>query len=397
MSKPDSVLVFGAGLLQLSMIRRIQEQGLKAIAIDPNPEAPGKETADLFKVVGGQDFEATLEVCRRHEVSGIVTAATDKPLEMMARVAEASGLPFYSVETAQRSTDKWLMKNAFQDADLPHAAGQLLQSDADLQMGYPVVIKPRDSSGSRGVSVVHEKSALATSIQEAMASSRMDSVVAEELVHGQEYSLECIHLKGKTTLLQVTEKMVTPMPYRVELGHLAPAEFCGMSFEDLEALCDSVGEAMGFDHCVSHIEIMIREGKGAVIIEASPRLGGDFITSHLVPLASGRNMEVELVQISLGKESGAVQLDSFPHAGIFYLHFEEGRVVIAEDLTFLDQDSRVQYWSCELKKGDTVPRISNSLTRYGQLIITAQSRHQLLQFRDDIFAQIETKLFGHAD
>ena len=101
------VLIFGVGELQRSIIRRAKQMGLYTIGIDPCADAVCKDEMDAFEVVGGQDFEGTCGVVEKYGVDAIVTAATDKPLVMMARVAEKYGFPFYSIETAQWSTDKY--------------------------------------------------------------------------------------------------------------------------------------------------------------------------------------------------------------------------------------------------------------------------------------------------
>ena len=95
-----SVLIFGVGPLQESIINRAKQMGLYTIGIDPASDATCKDDVDAFEVVGGQDFEGTCAVVEKYGVDAIVTAATDKPLVMMACIAEEYGFPFYSVETA---------------------------------------------------------------------------------------------------------------------------------------------------------------------------------------------------------------------------------------------------------------------------------------------------------
>lgn len=129
-------------------------KGLYTVGIDPSQDASCKDMVEAFEIVGGQDFEKTIEVADRYKVRGIITAATDKPLVMMARVAEKLRLPFFRIETAECSTDKLLMKQKFQEAGIPCANGFLLHSMEELtnlNVDYPVIVKPRDNSGSRGV------------------------------------------------------------------------------------------------------------------------------------------------------------------------------------------------------------------------------------------------------
>lgn len=141
-----SVLIFGVGPLQKSIINRAKLMGLYTVGIDPAKDATCKDDVDAFEIVGGQDYEGTCLVVEKYGIDAIVTAATDKPLVMMARVAEKYGFPFYSVETAQWSTDKFQMKQRFLEAGVPCAKGRLVKSVSEVEdFEYPVIIKPRDN------------------------------------------------------------------------------------------------------------------------------------------------------------------------------------------------------------------------------------------------------------
>ena len=121
-----SVLIFGVGELQKSIINRAKLMGLFVVGIDPCADAVCKDEVDAFEIVGGQDFEGTLAVAKKYNISAVVTAATDKPLVMMARVAKELGLRFYSEETAIWSTDKFQMKQRFIEGGIPCAKGRLI-------------------------------------------------------------------------------------------------------------------------------------------------------------------------------------------------------------------------------------------------------------------------------
>ena len=88
-----SILVFGVGELQQSIILRAKAMGLFVVGIDPCADAACRNDVDAFEIVGGQDYDETMTVARKYGVSAVVTAATDKPLVMMAKVAKDLGLP----------------------------------------------------------------------------------------------------------------------------------------------------------------------------------------------------------------------------------------------------------------------------------------------------------------
>lgn len=379
MKSNKKLLVFGCGELQKSIIGRAHKMGLFVVGIDPCEDAYCKDDVDAFEVVGGQDYEGTCAVVEKHGINAIVTAATDKPLVMMARIAEKYGFPFYSVETAQWSTDKFQMKHRFELGDVPHAQGRLISKVEEAAgLVFPVIVKPRDNSGSRGVKLCPNVEELKASIEEALENSKMDTVLVEEFIEGPEYSIEGLHYDGKSEVIQFTEKKTTDFPYNVELGHKQPAILAEEQKNAIREIVSKIGKALNFVNCPSHTELKINN-RGIIVIETSPRLGGDYITSTLTPLSTGNNLEDQLLHIALGEpvdtKTGRVEKAS----GVHFFCVPEGRVE-AIDTKALEE---AKLWpgiyslNLKLKEGDDVHQITSSLNRYGEFIVTAKNREEL--------------------
>lgn len=422
------VLIFGCGELQRSIILRAKKMGLYTVGIDPCEDATCKDDVDAFEVVGGQDYEGTCAVVEKYGVDAIVTTATDKPLVMMARIAEKYGFPFYSVETAQWSTDKFQMKQRFIAGGVPHARGILLNSEAlkrslrskslgnskenfsdrflidfeadkpTQELHFPVIVKPRDNSGSRGVKLCRNKEELKASIEEALDNSKLDTVLVEEFIEGSEYSIESLHYfegsqqptvngqqpECKSEVIQFTEKKTTEFPYNVELGHKQPANLSEEQKNAIREIVSKIGKTMNFVNCPSHTELKINE-RGIFVIETSPRLGGDYITSTLTPLSTGVNVEDELLRISLGEKITPAP-QSVQYSGVRFFAFEEGNIIKhVPDMNFVKTWPHVVDFSFNLKEGDCVNQITSSLNRYGHLTLIADNRASI----EDAFEKYE--------
>lgn len=372
-----SVLIFGVGPLQESIIGRAKKMGLYTVGIDPCADATCKDCVDAFEVVPGQDYEGHCAVVEKYGIDAIVTAATDKPLVMMARIAEKYGFPFYSVETAQWSTDKFQMKQRFMEGGVPCAKGRLVKSVSEVEdFEYPVIIKPRDNSGSRGVKLCRSKKELEASMSEAFEVSKLDTVLVEEFIEGPEYSIESLHYDGKSEVIQFTEKKTTEFPYNVELGHIQPANISEENQDKIREIVAKIGKALHFENCPSHTELKINE-RGIYVIETSPRLGGDYITSTLTPLSTEVNVEDQLLHIALGDKI-EIEPKQVQYSGVRFFAFEEGRVIKhVPDEDFVKGWPHVVDFSFSLKAGDKVNRITSSLNRYGQLILQAGNRNAI--------------------
>lgn len=380
-----SILIFGVGPLQKSIINRAKLMGLFTVGIDPCEDAVCRDEVDAFEVVGGQDFVGTCAVVEKYGIQAIVTAATDKPLVMMARVAEKYGFPFFSVETAQWSTDKFQMKQRFMEGGIPCAKGRLVHTAEEVRdFEYPVIVKPRDNSGSRGVKLCRNVEELKNNIEEALENSKLDTVLVEEFIEGPEYSIEGLHYDGKSEVIQFTEKKTTEFPYNVELGHIQPANISNDKKQKIREIVAKIGKALNFVNCPSHTELKINE-RGIFVIETSPRLGGDYITSTLTPLSTGVNLEDELLRIALG-ETINPKPKSVQYSGIRFFAFEEGSIIKHEpNEKFVKAWPHVVDFSFNLKEGEKVNRITSSLNRYGHLTLIAGNRESI----EDAFEKYE--------
>ena len=373
------ILVFGCGELQKSIIGRAHRMGLYVVGIDPCEEAFCKDDADAFEVVGGQDYDRTCAVVEKYGINAIVTAATDKPLVMMARIAEKYGFPFFSVDTAIWSTDKYQMKNRFKLGGIPCADGRLVSCIEEAEgLVFPLIVKPRDNSGSRGVKLCRNTGELKTSIEEALENSRLDTVLVEEYIEGQEYSIEGLHYDGESEVVQFTEKTTTEFPYNVELEHKQPANLTDEQKDSVREIVCKISAAMKFNNCPSHTELKINE-RGIFVIETSPRLGGDYITSILTPLSTGINLEDQLLHIALGESVDTITGRSDKASAVHFFCLPEGTVVNIDDrgLEEAKQWPGIYSLNLKLKEGDNVHQITSSLNRYGEFIVKAEDRKEL--------------------
>lgn len=384
-----SILVFGGSNFQLSLIKECLNMNLYTVVIDPNPKAIARLYADAFEVVDGQDFEGTCKVVEKHKTDAIVTAATDKPLVMMAQIANKYKFKFFSEETAKLCTDKILMKKKFAELGFPFAKGNVIKTAND-EINFPIVIKPTDNSGSRGVVLCENKNDLENIFKESIQYTQKPYLLAEEFIDGKEYSVESLHFNGKSKIVQITEKIVTPLPYFVELGHIQPALLEKQIHKKLETLIEDVSKAFGFENCGAHNEVKIKDGK-ITLIEISPRLGGDFISSTLVKASTGINMEKALLQIALEEEPNFSN-KKCNASGIFFFCFEPGIISKINDVKQILNIPEVIDYSFDLKVGDKIPKIVSSIDRYGYFVLKTDNRDNLLNLKENIFNQIKINI-----
>lgn len=307
MTERPRFLILGASILQIPLILRAKDMGFEVGVVDMDPKAPGAELADHFFCVSTNAIDDVLQLAHEFSPAGIATMATDMPMRTVAKVAHALDLPGPYEESVRVSTDKVLMAEVLTAGNVPMPWFTVITKD-DFESNpisvaaedFPVIVKPSDSSGSRGVSLVHTQADLTGAVKRAFGFGSGTSVLVEEYLDGPEVSVEVLCFDGHARVIAVTDKTTTGDPYFVEMAHRQPSQLPRDTLVAVEQLAIATCETLAFNNCAGHVEIRATSS-GPKVIEVGSRLGGDFITSHLTPISTGTDMISALIDISIGK------------------------------------------------------------------------------------------------
>lgn len=305
------LMILGASVLQIPAIVQAKKMGLFVIAVDMNPNAEGFSYADKNIVVSTTDTEKVLEEAKNNKIDGIMTIASDRPMTTIAKVAKELNLIGIDEKTALNATNKSNMRDALKKYGVPiplyfkvdnyeqykHAVNEIKNKN------YKCIVKPSDNSGSRGVSLIenYDNIELEKVYNYCKNNSISGRIVVEEYMEGPEVSVETISINGICHVIQVTDKITTGAPYFVEMDHSQPSLLNKDIINEIEKIAIEANKAIGITYGPSHTEIKITKD-GPKIVELGARLGGDNITTHLVPFSTGVDMVDACIKIALGKE-----------------------------------------------------------------------------------------------
>ena len=296
------ILILGAGEMQIPVIQKANEMGYESIALDYDEDAVGFKYANKKYVVSSTDAEKVLAVAKQENADALLTTS-DYPVNVVAKVSQILGLPAMSPEVANICTNKYLQRKLFSENRINAPKFYLISENVDLSNynDFPYIVKPVDSSASRGVRKVGQLAELEDAINEAKAFSRTGQVLIEQFIGGKEFSVETLTQNGETTIASITEKLVIGEEYGyfVEDTHIEPARINAEEWQVIEGEVKKALKLIKADNCPSHTEVKLWNGK-PYIIEMACRLGGDYITSDLVPLSTGIDMLANLVKLSIG-------------------------------------------------------------------------------------------------
>lgn len=376
------LMILGASILQLPAIEQAKKMGLQVIAVDMNSEAIGFKVEGVIReVISTNDIPAVLEAAKKYRIDGIMTLASDMPMRTVAKVSSELGLVGISEETAYKATNKAAMRKALEDLKVPIPTYYKVSNEKEFfeavyslwKQGYKVIVKPADSSGSRGVDFISEytNEKLKQVYKYSRQFSNSGDVLVEEYMEGPEVSVETLSVNGYCHVIQITDKLTTGAPYFVEMGHSQPSQLEEQIQKDIKAVAIAANKAIGITNGPSHTEIKVTS-KGPKIVEIGARLGGDNIATHLVPLSVGINMVEECILVALDKNPKITIKDNGA-AAIRYFNTREG---IIKKITGIDRAKEVegiQQVSIVYGIGERAKPIRNSVDRLGFVISKAKT------------------------
>lgn len=369
--KAKRLLIIGASILQVPAIKKAKELGHYVAVADFNPNAVGIPYVDEFYNASTIDVEAICKVAEEFNPDGIMTLATDMPMRSIAAATSRLGLPGISMETAIKSTDKGEMIKAFKEHGVESPWFYIIEDEAQLQkampqIAYPCILKPTDNAGSRGVTLVNSETELQESYQYSVSQSRGGCVILEEYMTGPEVSVEVMVVDGEPHVLQVTDKLTTGAPYFVEMGHNQPSMLPTEDVERIKDLACRAVKSVGINCGPSHVEIKLTP-TGPKMVELGARMGGDCITTHLVPLSTGIDMIKATIDVSLGMSPNVTPTQ---HKGSAIRFFDApcGKISAIEGVEEAQTVEGVQEIVFTKNVGDEVTEIHSSLDRCGFVI-----------------------------
>ena len=314
------IAVIGANYQYLSFYRQTKALGYEiysfARAIDDNP---CWEIADHHYDLAFKDKEEILEICRKEGVQGVTTFLLESALPCMYYVAEGLGTPCNSKECQEITANKFNMRARMRECGVRSPLFQLITSKNDvIDIPLPVIVKPADNGGSRGVTLVRDFDSLNDALDRAFGWSPKQTVLVEQYIEGREFSVESITSNGKHYVLQITDKVTTEAPYFVELAHHQPADLTDKQRNDIVDLTVQLLDALKIENSASHTEIKMDADGIPYIIEMGPRMGGGYISSDLVRLSTGYDYVKGVLEVATGQFVEPV-FGEIKYSGVYFL------------------------------------------------------------------------------
>ena len=278
---PRAFVLTGGSRSQLGLLENARALGHEVCVVDGAETAPLLAEADHAVVRSFTDVDGVIADLGALGIEPVAVATMGSDLAVLptAQLAERLGLPGLPALTAETVADKRRMRAAFEAAGVASPGGREVSNPEDAlaaagELGLPVVLKPVDGSGQRGVSEVRAESDVAAAFERALAASRGGAVVLERYVEGDEVTVNGFLLENEYFPMSVTQRLLhPPPPLGVCIAHRYPSGLSEGQERELFEVAREASRAVGIATGPSYVQMRIEDGTPWVI-EVGARLGG---------------------------------------------------------------------------------------------------------------------------
>lgn len=299
-----SIMILGAGIYQVPLIKKAKAMGLETLVVSPKGNYPGIPLADIFLDIDTTDVARVVSVAKEYAIAGIVTTGTDVSVPTVGTVVDALHLKGPSRDMAETVSSKSAFRSFLRRNNLNHPDFISCKSYEEIwafyqKLNVKMVVKPDDSSGSRGVIVLdpgQSKKIVMDAYQNAVKFSRTGRVCAEEFIPGIEVGGEAFLQYGEIRLFTVTCKHVAGVMVQ---GHSLPGRLTEMETLRVKDEINQVASKLSYLNGPVNFDVMLSENK-ATILEMGLRNGGNGIID-LIYHSCGIDLTKWLLAYALGE------------------------------------------------------------------------------------------------
>ena len=396
------ILILGAGIYQVPLINAAKRLGVYTIVASIPGNYPGFELADKVYYENTTDYGKILAIARRENIDGIITAGTDVAVITIGRTCDKLGLTGLSFEAAGIATDKMKMKTCYEEYGVRTAKFRKISFDnqnyretlEELQL--PLIFKPVDSSGSRGIVKVEDESGFAAARDTVLENTRSNYFIVEEFIEGEEFGAQAFVRNGEIQFILPHGDYIFKGDTGVPIGHFAPYDLSPEALEDTRHQLRQAIKAMKLDNCAINADFIRKDGR-TYVLEIGGRSGATCL-AELVSIYYGYDYYEKILLTALGEDvdfrsadgSDPDECQGVPNASMLLMSDRDGVIVSQENKNPDDPDIvDIQF---DYKPGDEVKKFHVGPHRIGHVITRGKTLEESVEALHRALENIEIKV-----
>lgn len=381
------ILIIGAGWEQVSLIETAKKMGYYIIATHPHISADGFKLADQYYVKDSRDIKGHISIAESHKIDAVLTDNCDYSLYTASIVASKLRLPFTSIQSALYSNDKFAQRECVSYTKVKQPQFIKIQTldqlfDAIPKIGFPSILKPIDSRGTFGVTIIENERQLKNAYFDAINNSPSRTLIYEQFINGTLVTVDGFCFKNGHQSLTVASRKFEEGPKPVTKEIIYPAVFEDNINMALMNAHHDVVKALGYNVGHTHGEYILTENNEIFLVECTNRGGGVFTSSVIVPLLTKYPINECLINQMLGCDNYEPANKGFASmqcsAMLTFIDYEVGKVIEeinAEEVQNLPFTIRFR---SKYGVNDMIESIENGAGRHSMLVITANTHNELI-------------------
>ena len=392
------ILILGAGIYQVPLIKTAKRLGIYTIVASIQGNYPGFELADKVYYENTTDYGRILAIARRENIDGIITTGTDVAVITIGRVCDTLGLKGLSFEAAKLATDKLKMKTCYEEYGVRTAKYRRVSFDnmnleetlEELQL--PLIFKPVDSSGSRGVVKVDSPREFMTARDTVLENTRSNYFIVEEFIEGEEFGAQAFVYNGSIQFILPHGDYIFKGDTGVPIGHFAPFDLDSEALEDTKKQLKLAVKAMKLDNCAINADFIRKDGK-TYVLEIGGRSGATCL-AELVSIYYGYDYYEKILLTALGEDVDFTAGDGTspedcpgtPNASMLLMSDSDGTIA-SQECSYPDDPDVVEV-QFDFKPGDPVKKFHVGPNRIGHVITKGETLQAAVDKLRDVLDHI---------
>lgn len=395
--KQNRILFLGGAYIHIPFIKEIKRQGYYLITCDYSPKNPGHKFSDEYYNVSTADIQGVLNLARKLKPDFIVTYASDLSTRTASYVSEQLGLPGNNFNTIKTFLEKdlfrsFLLKNGFNTPKVKSIVEGAIEQEMLNDFKFPVILKPIDSSGSRGVSKIKDHTELYDAAVKAFSYSRNKRIIVEEMINS---GGEQLHGDGFVENGRLIFSFLGDHHYNTNINAFVPFSTTWPSkkpqeiVNKVEVEVNNVIQKSGFQSGPINIEARVDKEDKIFIMEIGPRSGGNFVP-QVIKYATGFDMVKASLDVLSGKKI-IVPVNNRLFSAYYVIHSHiDGRL---HKLSLMEEISPyIREFHQYIKCGEVVKSFQGANAAIGVLLLTFNNREEMDYIIDNMQSYIDLKV-----
>jgi biotin carboxylase len=389
------LLFIGAGPSQSAGIKKAKDLGHYVISIDENPKSEGFLYSDKYFIMSIFDYDAIISLAKKHGIDAALSVSSDVCLEAVSVVNEAISHPSLTKDQVKLATNKGQMRQKLSVSNNLCPKFFLCKSLEDIEavlhlISTPVVVKPVDSSGSRGVLYIDDKSDLVKLSEQVFSFSKTNEIIIEEFMEGLEVAVEAFIIDGNLFVLCISDKVRTSPPFLLDTTVIFPSSQPKDVLREIRNSLEEALKHLEFDNTPIHAEIIITN-EGPKIVEIATRGAGFKVFTKIIPYVTGVDSLMVQIKLLLG-ESIEIQHIENNAACLKFFSGSEGVLKSVSGLDRINENSSLEEIEIYPKIGDKINNLESGGDRIGHIITFSKNRNQALTEANKIYNSVHIEI-----